>query len=87
MNTSPIQLHCKKCNCETTHYLVHGKYRQCSVCMANGRKLAAEKKREELFNKRSRDLANNIVQRREYNLMTAPIYTGEKWANVRGQMR
>lgn len=86
IESRPLTLHCSKCDAETPHYLIRGKYRQCGVCMAEGRKLAAEKRRAAIFDKKMTKLADNVALRREYDVMKAPVYMGEKWANVRGQM-
>lgn len=83
---APMMLYCNKCKCETTHYFRNKKSPVCAKCQKVARDAAKLKRREDEFNKKSRDLANNIVQPRQYNLMTAPIYTGENWINARGQM-
>jgi len=77
---------CRKCDSETEHYIANTGKLRCKPCQLIAVKNAKAKAKEARFNKKARDIAIGIVQPRQYNLMTAPVYTGEKWVDARGQM-
>lgn len=85
---------CNKCGTETPHYQYEIQCR-CKPCViasikkareervAAGVKIATPKKAP----KQKEVEKANPAPPRTYNLMTAPIYTGENWPNARGQMK
>lgn len=80
--------YCNNCKTESEHYTKQIRCIACAKASAlRSKEFAKERARERIFNKKARDLAAGIVQPRQFNLMAAPVYTGEKWADVRGQMR
>lgn len=80
--------YCNKCEKDAEHYTKQIRCIACAKASAlRAKQGAKERARERIFNKKARDLAAGIVQPRQFNLMKAPVYTGEKWADVRGQMR
>lgn len=73
---------CNNCQKESEHYTKQIR------CIACARESALRSKANRKIGKKYRqELPPNAAQRREYNFMKAPVYTGEKWLDVRGQMK
>lgn len=86
MKLKHIELHCQKCNATTPHYTDNNGKTRCKPCVIDATKKSKAGRARRIFDKKMQDIANNIVQPRQYNMMKAPIYTGEKWVNARCQM-
>ena len=85
---------CNKCGTETAHYKYEIQCR-CKPCVIASIKKAREERiasgvkpttTKKAPKPKEIEIANP-TPKRDYNLMTAPTYTGENWQNVRGQMQ
>lgn len=88
MNT--ITKFCKHCNTETVHY-VHPSSKRCQICAKESAKRAKERLKAggevaKTYKKTKAIKAINPTPRRDYDIMRAPVYQGEKWVNARGVM-
>lgn len=85
---------CNKCGTETPHYKYEIQCR-CKPCVIASIKKAREERiasgvkpvTPKKAPKPKEIEASNPTPKRDYNIMQAPVYMGEKWIDVRGQMK
>jgi len=75
--------YCEKCETETRW---HAKANRCKQCSSQAAEASNAKRLAEKVGKYRETRKVGAATSRDYNKMTAPVYTGEKWLNARGQM-